>query len=170
VCPDIVKEYSKYDADPSKWIRQHTGRAAKTKAPYSVDVAYERFLVPEIFFNPEIYSSDFITPLPQLVDSSIQACPIDTRRGLYKKIVLSGGSTMYKDFDRRLQREVKRKVDVRLKRSEELSGGKLKVGGGRGGGAGGLMGRRRRRLTSRCCRTRCSASRCGLGGTCLRRR
>ena len=29
--------------------------------------------------------------------------PIDARRGLYKNIVLSGGSTMFKDFGRRLQ-------------------------------------------------------------------
>jgi actin-related protein 3 len=49
-----------------------------------VDVGYERFLAPEIFFNPEIYSSDFLTPLPEIVDSTIQSSPIDVRRGLYK--------------------------------------------------------------------------------------
>ena len=52
--------------------------------PYSVDVGFERFLGPEIFFNPEIASSDFLTPLPDVVDDVIQSCPIDTRRGLYK--------------------------------------------------------------------------------------
>jgi len=84
-------------------------------------------LGPEIFFNPEIFSSDFLTPLPKVVDDSIQSCPIDTRRGLYKNIVLSGGSTMFKDFGRRLQRDVKRSVDWRIKRSFELSGGKIKA-------------------------------------------
>ena len=44
-----------------------------------------------------------------------------------QNIVLSGGSTMFRDFGRRLQRDVKRFVDTRLKVSEELSGGKLKV-------------------------------------------
>lgn len=34
---------------------------------------------------------------------------------------------MYKDFSRRLQRDVKRAVDARIKRSEELSGGKIKA-------------------------------------------
>lgn len=34
---------------------------------------------------------------------------------------------MFRDFGRRLQRDVKRFVDNRLKLSEELSGGKLKV-------------------------------------------
>lgn len=51
---------------------------------YGVDVGYERFLAPEIFFNPEIYSSDFLTPLPEIVDDVIQQSPIDVRRGLYK--------------------------------------------------------------------------------------
>ena len=49
-----------------------------------MDVGYERFLAPEIFFNPEIYSSDFLTPLPEIVDSVVQQSPIDVRRGLYK--------------------------------------------------------------------------------------
>lgn len=44
-----------------------------------------------------------------------------------QNIVLSGGSTMFRDFGRRLQRDLKRTVDARLKMSEELSGGKLKV-------------------------------------------
>lgn len=47
---------------------------------------------------------------------------------LLQNIVLSGGSTMFRDFGRRLQRDLKRTVDARLKLSEELSGGRLKVG------------------------------------------
>lgn len=56
---------------------------------FVVDVGYERFLGPEIFFNPEIFSSDFLTPLPEIVDNVIQSCPIDVRRGLYKVSKLS---------------------------------------------------------------------------------
>jgi actin-related protein 3 len=125
-CPDIVKEFAKYDQEPSKWIKQYEGVFEKTKAKYTVDVGYERFLGPEVFFNPEIFSSDFLTPLPEMVDTTIQGCPIDVRRGLYKNIVLSGGSTMFKDFAKRLQRDVKRAVDARVKRSEELSQGRIK--------------------------------------------
>jgi len=127
VCPDIVKEFAKYDAEPEKWIKNINTQDAVTKKPYSYDVGYERFLGPEIFFNPEICSSDFLTPLPKVVDDTIQSCPIDCRRGLYKNIVLSGGSTMFKDFSKRLQRDIKRSVDYRIKRSEELSGGKIKA-------------------------------------------
>lgn len=127
VCPDIVKEFQKYDAEAGKWIKQCTGMDAVTKKPYKYEVGYERFLGPEIFFNPEIFSSDFLTPLPKVVDDTIQTCPIDVRRGLYKNIVLSGGTTMFKDFSKRLARDVKRSVDYRIKRSEELSGGKIKA-------------------------------------------
>lgn len=126
VCPDIVKEFSKYDAEPSKWIKQYESVNSVTKQPFSVDVGYERFLGPEIFFHPEFSNPDFTLPISEIVDDVIQNCPIDVRRGLYKNIVLSGGSTMFRDFGRRLQRDVKRFVDNRLKMSEELSGGKLK--------------------------------------------
>ena len=87
-------------------------------------MAYERFLGPEIFFNPEIANPDYTTPVPLVIDQTIQGSPIDCRRGLYKNIVLSGGSTMFKDFGRRLQRDIKRAVDTRIQRSEQLSGGK----------------------------------------------
>lgn len=59
-------------------------RAQKNGVSYTADVGYERFLGPEMFFSPEIVSSDFLTPLPQVVDEAILKCPIDARRGLYK--------------------------------------------------------------------------------------
>ncbi|XP_023568659.1 actin-related protein 3B isoform X2 [Octodon degus] len=73
------------------------------------------------FANP-----DFMESISDVVDDVIQSCPIDVRRPLYKNVVLSGGSTMFRDFGRRLQRDLKRVVDARLKLSEELSGGRIK--------------------------------------------
>ena len=61
-----------------------------------------------------MFSSEFKQPLSEVVDQAIMGCPIDTRRGLYKNIVLSGGSTMFKDFGRRLQRDLKKRVDGRI--------------------------------------------------------
>ncbi|KAM4718740.1 actin-related protein 3B isoform 6-T6 [Anableps anableps] len=54
ICPDIVKEFTKYDSDPGKWIKQYRGINAVTKTPFHIDVGYERFLGPEIFFHPEV--------------------------------------------------------------------------------------------------------------------
>ena len=156
ICPDIAKEFAKYDAEPTKWMRHYEGINAITKQPFGVDVGYERFLGPEIFFHPEFSNPDFTTPLSEIVDTVIQNCPIDVRRPLYNNIVLSGGSTMFRDFGkytqgryfadgeycgrsclqhfhfnallgRRLQRDIKRSVDARLRISENLSEGRIKV-------------------------------------------
>ena len=69
VCPDIVKEFSRFDMEPAERFKQHTVTYPNGKSVV-VDVGYERFLAPEIFFNPEIYSSDFLTPLPNIVSTS----------------------------------------------------------------------------------------------------
>ena len=118
--------------------------------PFDIDVGYERFLGPEIFFHPDFANPDFTIPISETVDQVVQNCPIDVRRsenlffffyhavfpifrnifnfrGLYNNIVLSGGSTMFKDFGRRLERDVRRFVDGRLKVTEQLSGGRIKV-------------------------------------------
>ncbi|KAJ5966497.1 Actin-related protein 3 [Penicillium waksmanii] len=121
VSPDIVKEFARYDREPDRLLK-HTVSAPNGRS-VQIDIGYERFLAPEIFFNPEIYSSDFLTPLPNVVDGVIQSSPIDVRRGLYKNIVLSGGSTLYKDFGRRLQRDIRHLVDDRIRASEARSGG-----------------------------------------------
>ena len=116
-----MKEFRKYEVEGDKWIKRQEFIHSVTKTPYSVDIGFERFMAPEIFFSPEIISSDFLTPLPEVVDEVIQSCPIDSRRGLYKNIVLSGGSTMYKDFSRRLNRDIKRMVDARILHSQTTS-------------------------------------------------
>jgi len=115
VSPDMVKEYAKYDQKPDKYFKTYQGVKRSTGQPYTCEVGYERFLGPEVFFNPEIFSSDFTTPLPDVVDESIMKCPIDVRRKLYKNVVLSGGTTMFKDFGRRLERDIKRNVDNRMR-------------------------------------------------------
>ena len=125
ICPDLVKEFAKYDKEPEKWVKKYTGTHGISNESYSIDVGYERFLGPEIFFHPEFANPDFTTSISELVDDVVQDCPIDTRRGLYKNIVLSGGSTMFRDFGRRLQRDVKKQRDARLKASEKLSEGRI---------------------------------------------
>lgn len=54
ICPDIAKEFAKYDSDPAKWIKKFEGVNSVTKQPFAVDVGYERFMGPEIFFHPEV--------------------------------------------------------------------------------------------------------------------
>ena len=136
-------------------------------------MGYERFLGPEIFFHPEFANPDFTgfylvfsmfivhtdvsqcssfsVPISETVDTVVQNCPIDVRRGLYKNIVLSGGSTMFKviygsmarkvagsfseqilniqsfqDFGRRLERDLRKTVDNRSDATEAITGQKVK--------------------------------------------
>jgi hypothetical protein len=96
MCPNIAKEFNKFDSEPNKYIKQYEGVNNITKRGFTVDVGYERFLGPEIFFHPEFANPDFTVPISETVDNVVQNCPIDVRRGLYKNIVLSGGSTMFK--------------------------------------------------------------------------
>ncbi len=67
------------------------------------------------------------TPLPEVIDSVVRRCPIDTRRALLGNISLSGGTTMFKHFGQRIQ--------VRADGVEVGGGGG--GGGGAGGGGGG---------------------------------
>jgi len=70
------------------------------------DVGYERFLAPEMFFHPEFIHGSWTKPLEQVVDECVQQCPIHYRLKLYNNIVLSGGSTLFTGFDKRLQRNL----------------------------------------------------------------
>uniref|UniRef100_A0A4W4GQ51 Actin related protein 3B n=1 Tax=Electrophorus electricus TaxID=8005 RepID=A0A4W4GQ51_ELEEL len=84
ICPDIVKEFTKYDMDPGKRIKMYKGINAISKNEFHIDIGYERFLGPEIFFLPEFANLDFIQPISDVVDEIIQTCSIDVRRPLHK--------------------------------------------------------------------------------------
>merc|ERR1711865_761111 len=51
---DVVEEYQKFDQDPKRF-KKLSGVFPKTKEAWQIQIGYERFLVPEIFFNPEIF-------------------------------------------------------------------------------------------------------------------
>ena len=131
VSKDIAKEFEMHERNPKEYVIRMEGIRAKTNLPWQADVGYERFLAPEVFFRPDMIAekeNGFAQfSLPELVDNAIQECPIDSRRKLYGKIVLSGGSTMFKGFGKRVKRDVKRVVDKRISESEAKSGNRLKA-------------------------------------------
>ena len=107
-------EFNAYDDDPAQYFRTHRERHRKTGQEYSFEVGYEQFLGPEVFFSPDIFSTVHTKPLPQLVNDVIQSCPIDVRKALYRNVVLSGGTSMFRKFDSRLQRDLRQLVNDRL--------------------------------------------------------
>ena len=84
--------------------------------PYSINVGYELFLGPESFFSPEIIDKNWKASLDESIDLTIQQCPIDYRRRLYADVVFSGGSTSFKNLDKRLELSLQKRVDDRLKK------------------------------------------------------
>ena len=107
VCSNLANEKNK------SLQRQVGGRYINDEL-WSCEIGEEQYLAGEVLFQPSLLSSSKsrITPLPDLVDRTIQMCPIDLRRTLYSNIVLSGGNTMFPDFGRRLQRDMKRLVNT----------------------------------------------------------
>ena len=60
--------------------------------------------------------------MDEVIDKAIQSCPMDYRRKLYKNITLSGGSTLFDGFDKKLTKLVQQRVDGRLEAYEKLVG------------------------------------------------
>ena len=114
VCKDVLKEFSKFDAKTTDPATNKMIQSAKFKKfvhktlngnMVELDVGYERFLGPEMFFHPEFIHKDFQKPLGEVLDDAIQSCPIEYRIKLYENVVLSGGSTLFNGFDTRLQNQ-----------------------------------------------------------------
>ncbi|KAL4443112.1 hypothetical protein ABPG74_002179 [Tetrahymena malaccensis] len=117
----LLQEFERYDkpgkdGKPSNKFKQYTFESQVDKKQYTMDVGYERFLGPEMFFYPEFFDSKWRTSIDECIDNAIQGSPIDTRRHLYSNIVLSGGSTMFEGFTDRLQSAIQKRVDDRLLR------------------------------------------------------
>ena len=70
----------------------------------------------------EFIHKDWTKPIEEVVDDAIQACPINYRIKLYNNIVLSGGSTLFTDFDRRLKKQLQKRVDKRMEQYSQISG------------------------------------------------
>ena len=124
LAPDLVKEFGKYDQKrneggkllQSSKFKKYEGIGKITNKPYSINVGYELFLGPEAFFSPEIIDKNYKSSLDEIIDLTIQQCPIDYRRKLYADVVFSGGSTSFKNLDKRLQKSLQDRVDERLKK------------------------------------------------------
>jgi len=77
VSKDLGKEFKKYDekkkGDDGKYhlsnkFKKYVHKPSNGGKPVEIDVAYERFLGPEMFFHPEFLSQDFKIPLDEVVD------------------------------------------------------------------------------------------------------
>lgn len=78
------------------------------------DVMYE---TPEVLFNPALIGKEMLG-VHEAVNDSILKSDINIRKDLYSNIVLSGGTTMIRDFDKKLEHELRlilnSNVDVKV--------------------------------------------------------
>jgi len=70
-----------------------------------ITIGSERFRPPEVLFQPSFIGKE-AEGIHRLTYDSIQKCDVDIRRDLYTNIVLSGGTTMFADIDKRLTKEM----------------------------------------------------------------
>lgn len=126
IAKDMAREFDLFDSNLPKYVIRHRELDRRTGKAYTFDVGYEQFLGPELFFHPEIFSSEWTTPLPEVVDKAIWSCPIDCRRPLYRNIVLSGGNTLFAKFDKRLQKDLRTIVDRRAQKYMAAAGNRAR--------------------------------------------
>ena len=120
----MVKEFVNFDQNrneggkllQSSKFKKYEGIGKNTNKPYSINVGYELFLGPEAFFSPGIIDKNYKSSLDEIIDLTIQICPIDYRRRLYANVVFSGGITSFKNLDAKLQIFLQNRVNERLKK------------------------------------------------------
>ena len=72
-----------------------------------IRISDEKFEAPEILFNPNLIGKEY-DGIPYMMMKSINSCPIDSRKGLYSGIVLSGANTLFPGFASRIENEIKK--------------------------------------------------------------
>jgi actin-related protein len=70
-----------------------------------ITIGSERFRCPETLFQPSFIGKEQ-DGIHKLTYDSIQKCDIDIRKDLYTNVVLSGGTTMFTQIDKRLEKEL----------------------------------------------------------------
>ncbi|WWC89472.1 actin-2 [Kwoniella dendrophila CBS 6074] len=114
-----IKEKTCYLAlNPVKEEKDQSGSWEEFRLPDGkiIQLGVERFLAPEILFNPELIGQEY-PGVHQVIVDSINRTDLDLRKSLFSNIVLSGGSTLCTGFGDRLLAEVKKLAltDVKLK-------------------------------------------------------
>ncbi|KAG9297367.1 hypothetical protein G9A89_009451 [Geosiphon pyriformis] len=115
----MIKEKTCYVAsNPAKEEKDNAGKVDDFPLPDGnvIKLGTERFRAPEILFNPELIGLEY-AGVHQVVVDSINRADLDLRKSLFANVVLSGGTTLCKDFGTRLLGEVRKLAvkDIKIK-------------------------------------------------------
>ena len=72
-----------------------------------IEIGQERFLAPEILFNPLLREYEY-PGIPEILSESINKTNVDLKLQLYGSILLSGGNTNIKGMKERIYKEIKK--------------------------------------------------------------
>ena len=79
-----------------------------------IDVGKERFLAPEILFNPLLKELEY-PGMPEILAESINKTNVDLKKQLYNSILLSGGNMKMKGMKERIHKELKKLAPKNIK-------------------------------------------------------
>ena len=74
----------------------------------------ERFLVPELMFDPTINNIER-EPIHEAIVNVVELCDLDIRRSLLQNIFITGGSSLFPNFEARLKQEIEKELIQRGK-------------------------------------------------------
>ncbi|KAH8825839.1 actin family [Flagelloscypha sp. PMI_526] len=70
-----------------------------------VSMSTSRYAIPEVIFRPELMRSS-TKSLQDAIHECISMCPEETRRELWRNVILSGGTSLFTGFPERLEKEL----------------------------------------------------------------
>lgn len=101
--------YVSYDLKKDRKLAQETTVVDKEyKLPDNtiISVGRERFEAPECLFNPLLIDVES-SGISDLIFESINESPIDCRKALMSKVILTGGTTMFPGLSSRVEKDLK---------------------------------------------------------------
>jgi actin beta/gamma 1 len=105
-----IKERLCYVAEDIQTESQNAYRM-NIRRPYTlpdgtqIEIGTSRFMAPEVLFAPGMLGFNTMS-IPQAIVDSLSKVPAEIKRALLGNIVLSGGSTKFPGFEKRLEREL----------------------------------------------------------------
>eukprot|EP00756_Hemistasia_phaeocysticola_P042785 Hpha_TRINITY_DN16987_c1_g6::TRINITY_DN16987_c1_g6_i1::g.56359::m.56359/K05692/ACTB_G1; actin beta/gamma 1 len=106
IVDEMKKEVCRVALDPL----QSTFEATQYELPdgKTITLGKERFMAPELLFNPAIIGDENPGGVHRFAADSIMKCDKDLQQHMYANVILAGGSTLIPGFSERLHGELTR--------------------------------------------------------------